>query len=331
MDTEKRKVKALGLCSGGLDSILAGLVLRMQDIDVCWVSFESPFFSSDKARAASRETGIPLMVQRLADDYLEMLKNPRCGYGKHLNPCMDCHAFMFCKAGGIMEAQGFDFLFSGEVLGQRPMSQTLPSLQYVAKRSGYAGYILRPLSAKKLAPTIPEINGLVDREKLLDFSGRSRKPQMELAKALGVTRYPAPAGGCLLTDEGYTRRLADLFAHQQDLPEQELELLKHGRHFRLDSQTKAVVGRDRQDNEHIMSLANPVLDAVFSTVNVPGPLVLVPRGGSRQGLDLAAALCLAYAKAPKDRPSPVKMSFKGQESTRLLPPCSRENFVPYLL
>ena len=146
-----------------------------------------------------------------------MLKAPNCGYGKHMNPCLDCHALMFRMAGEVMKAKGFDFLFSGEVLGQRPMSQTRPSLRYVEKHSGYDGYILRPLSAKRLEKTIPEKEGRVEREALLGIAGRSRKEQIQLARHFHLTDYPAPAGGCLLTDKGYANRLRDLLANQAQM------------------------------------------------------------------------------------------------------------------
>ncbi|MEZ4549502.1 MAG: hypothetical protein R2874_03230 [Desulfobacterales bacterium] len=212
---QDKKVKALGLCSGGLDSILAALVLREQGIDVIWVAFETPFFTAEKARKASVNNDIPLIVKNITDRYVPMLKHPKCGYGKNMNPCMDCHALMFQIAGEMMAETGADFLFSGEVRGQRPMSQNKNSLRYVEKNSGFDGYILRPLSAKVLPETPMEKQGLVDRERLYGFSGRSRIPQMELAKKLGVTEYPAPAGGCLLTDVGYAKRLRDLLTIRQ--------------------------------------------------------------------------------------------------------------------
>ena len=222
-----KKVRALGLCSGGLDSILSALVLRKNNVEVEWITFETPFFSPEKAIKASKTTGIPLIVKNITEEYLTMLKNPHCGYGRNMNPCMDCHSLMFRIAGGIMEESGFDFLFSGEVLGQRPMSQTLSSLRYVEKHSGYGGYILRPLSAKRLPVTIPEKKGLINRELLLGFSGRSRKPQAALAGEFGISDYPNPAGGCLLTDKGFSRRLKDLFEHQKYFSENELNILKY--------------------------------------------------------------------------------------------------------
>ena len=298
MSAENKTIRALGLCSGGLDSILSALVLRDQGIDVHWVSFETPFFSSAKARKASAHTGVPLMVKKITPVYLEMMRSPSVKYGKNMNPCMDCHALMFRLAGEIMTEQGFDFLFSGEVLGQRPMSQTRTSLRYVEKHAGYDGYILRPLSAKIMPETIPEQQGLVDRERLLDLSGRSRKPQLQLAEKFGVTDFPAPAGGCLLTDKIFSRRLKDLFDHQETYPDKDLNLLKFGRHMRLDPQTKIVVGRTQSDNEGISRCIDTKRDTVLKVDNVPGPLVVMPGGGSEAMTMLAAGICVGYSKAP---------------------------------
>ena len=171
MNLSSGKVRALGLCSGGLDSMLSALVLREQGIEVEWITFETPFFNAKKARKASQMTGIPLTVKPIFPVYMKMLKNPPAGYGKHMNPCMDCHALMFKLAGEMMQENQFDFLFSGEVAGQRPMSQNKTSLRYVEKHSGFEGYILRPLSAKNLPETIPEKKGLINRELLLDIQG----------------------------------------------------------------------------------------------------------------------------------------------------------------
>jgi tRNA U34 2-thiouridine synthase MnmA/TrmU len=305
MNPNKQKVRALGLCSGGLDSTLAGLVLREQGIDVEWITFETPFFTAAKARKASKKTGIPLTVKPIYPVYIEMLKNPPAGYGKQMNPCMDCHALMFKLAGEMMNERNFDFLFSGEVLGQRPMSQTKSSLHYVEKHSGFKGYILRPLSAKKLPETIPEKEGLVDRERLLDFAGRGRKPQIALAKEFGLTDYPAPAGGCLLTDVGYSRRLKDLFDHQSECTEEELHLLKYGRHFRLAPDAKLIVGRTQKDNERILKYHNPQTDTVIDVKDHPSPIGLVPRGGPKDVIYLASSICVAYSKASNLTPIDV--------------------------
>jgi tRNA U34 2-thiouridine synthase MnmA/TrmU len=296
MNLKPPKVRALGLCSGGLDSILSALVLRRQGIDVEWVTFETPFFSSQKASQASQITGIPLSIKNITSSYLKMLKNPPCGYGKNMNPCMDCHALMFRHAGKIMQDKGFDFLFSGEVLGQRPMSQTKSSLRYVEKNSGFDGLIIRPLSAKRLPETIPEKKGLVKKEDLLNISGRSRKRQIDLAIKFGIVDYPTPGGGCLLTDKIFSVRLKDLFNHRETCSEKELHLLKYGRHFRLNENIKIIVGRTQKDNENIENFYNPATDTIIKTNNVPGPTTLMPNSDNREASGTAASICAGYCK-----------------------------------
>ena len=300
MSSESTTVKALGLASGGLDSILAALVLRRQGVDVTWVCFETPFFNAEKARQAASKNKIPLLVKDITERYLPMLKSPRCGYGQCMNPCLDCHALMFRIAGEMMAETGCDFLFSGEVLGQRPMSQTKSGLRYVEKHSGFDGAILRPLSALCLPETRMEKEGLVDRQRLCDLSGRSRKPQIALAGEMGVTGYPAPAGGCLLTDQGYSRRLADLFEHRAEPARADFELLKYGRHLRTASGAKIVVGRNQTDNERIMDCYSKESDILIRMKSYPGPVVLLPRGAEadRQLIRWAAAVCAGYSKAP---------------------------------
>ena len=319
MANSVKKVRALGLCSGGLDSTLAGLVLRQQPIEVAWISFETPFFSADKARRAAKQTGIPLTVENISDEYTTMLRNPNCGYGQHMNPCLDCHALMFRVATRIMKMRKFDFLFSGEVVGQRPMSQTKPSLRYVEKNSDCDGYILRPLSAKLLPETIPEKEGLVDREKLLDISGRGRKRQIQLAKEFGITDYPAPAGGCLLTDKGFSNRLRDLFAHQETNTENELRLLRYGRHFRLNDQSKLIVGRTQVDNDNLHRYHNPKTDTVIMVEHFPGPVAVLPHGSRSDVITLAASICAGYSKAPALTAVDVNViSPEGSSTVRVL-------------
>jgi tRNA-specific 2-thiouridylase len=319
MNSNKQKIRALGLCSGGLDSTLAGLVLLDQGIEVEWITFETPFFAAAKARKASEKTGIPLTVKPIYPVYIKMLKDPPAGYGKQMNPCMDCHALMFKLAGEMMKENNFDFLFSGEVLGQRPMSQTRSSLQYVEKHSGFKGYILRPLSAKNLPETIPEKEGLVDRERLLDFAGRGRKRQIALAQKYGLTDYPAPAGGCLLTDVGYSRRLEELFAHQDACTEEELHLLKYGRHFRLNPKTKLIVGRTQKDNENILKYHNPQTDTLIDVKDHSSPLVLIPGGGSKDVIYLAGSICVGYSKASNLMPIEVVVTTpQGQETIQVI-------------
>ncbi|MGD8703211.1 MAG: tRNA 4-thiouridine(8) synthase ThiI [Desulfosarcina sp.] len=330
MSEQPTTARGLGLCSGGLDSILSALVLRQQGVEVHWVSFETPFFSSEKAKKASAVTGIPLIVRKITPVYLQMMRSASVQFGKHMNPCMDCHTLMFRLAGEMMTEQGFDFLFSGEVLGQRPMSQTRTSLRYVEKHSGYDGYILRPLSAKNLPETIPEQQGWVDRKRLLDIFGRGRKRQIQLARAFKVTDYPAPAGGCLLTDKLFSRRLKDLFDHQASTPEKDLELLKFGRHLRLDPTTKVIVGRTRQDNVEIGRFVDPKADMLFKVDAYPGPLVVMPGGGPEPLVMLAAGICAGYSKAPDNDLVTVTVKEHGrrrQVTVLGIPPAENKKFL----
>jgi tRNA-specific 2-thiouridylase len=330
-DFGSQAVRALGLCSGGLDSILSALVLRDQGIHVEWITFETPFFSAENARRAAEQTGIALHVQDITPDYLAMLKDPPAGFGKNMNPCMDCHSLMFGKAGEIMQARGFDFLFSGEVVGQRPMSQNANSLRYVAKHSGFGNFILRPLSALKLAPTPMEEQGLVAREKLLDLSGRSRKPQMALARHYGIGDYPTPAGGCLLTDPGYSRRLKDLFDHGAELIPDALHLLKYGRHMRLNAGAKIIVGRTQKDNEQILQHCDPARDAVIKTNGFPGPVAVLPGGGSKEVLFLAGAVCAGYSKAPDFAPVSVQVAMAGKVQNITVLPLTPQEAQRFLI
>lgn len=330
MNQTRRKARGLGLCSGGLDSRLAAKILQNQGVEIHLISFETPFFSADKAREAAAQLSIPLTVMNITELYLAMLKNPPAGYGKNMNPCMDCHSLMFRTAGDIMRAEGFDFLFSGEVLGQRPMSQTRQSLRYVEKHSGYDGHILRPLSARLLTETIPEKEGLVDRDQLLDLSGRGRKQQMALAKELGITDYPAPAGGCLLTDVGYSKRLKDLFDHEETFSESDLHLLKYGRHLRLESGVKIIIGRTKSDNDFLESHYNPKEYYLIRLHDRPGPIILIAAGVDRAVVRLAASLCVGYSKMPQDEPVQVRIQGPGgreKMSVLGIPPDTLKRFL----
>ena len=307
-----KKVTALGLTSGGLDSILSALLLKEQGIHVAWISFRTPFFSSDKAVEAAARYEIPLEVVDITKIYMDMLKNPLAGYGKNMNPCMDCHALMFEKAGEIMVKEGFDFLFSGEVAGQRPFSQNKRSMRYVEKHSGFDGSILRPLSARVLPETDVEIKGLVDRNRLGAISGRSRKKQIEMAKHFKVTDYPGPGGGCKLTDKAFSARLRDLFLFKKEIHEKDLYLLHHGRHFRIDPETRIVVGRSERDNDMIEALYTPEKDIFLCMADMPGPLVLIPGGASPDMAKRAAAICAGYTKAMPGQEVKVLVRYPGQ-------------------
>jgi len=235
--------------------MLAAELIRRQGIDVCCLTFTTPFFGAEKAQAAAKQLNLPLAIEDITEKHLTMLKAPRYGYGKNMNPCIDCHILMLQEAGRKMVETGADFILTGEVLGQRPMSQGKQSLHVVAKNSGFPDYVLRPLSAKLLEPIKAEREGKVDRLRLLSISGRGRKEQIQMAADFGIKDYAPPAGGCLLTDSIFTKRLRDLFAHQPDHDIHDLDLLKYGRHFRANDQGKIIVGRNNADNEKLLGLA----------------------------------------------------------------------------
>jgi tRNA-specific 2-thiouridylase len=307
--------KAMGLLSGGLDSILAARLVLGQGIEVVGISFVTPFFSSEGAQRATAALGIPLKVLDITETHLAMLRKPKHGYGNNMNPCIDCHILMLREAGRVMEKEGGAFLFTGEVLGQRPMSQNKGALLVVERESGYEGLILRPLSAQLLPETIPEQEGKVDREQLLGIKGRSRKEQLELAQRYNITEYLSPAGGCLLTDPIFSRRLRDLFVNQDPFQIRDLELLKVGRHLRLTPALKAIVGRHAQDNENISQLAAPG-DDLLKVERYPGPLCLIPYGGTAEDIERVASICVRYSDAPAQEVVSVLWS-RGEEEKRI--------------
>jgi tRNA U34 2-thiouridine synthase MnmA/TrmU len=303
-------MKALSIFSGGLDSMLASALMRDLGIEVQALIFETPFFPSQKAGRSARAITLPLKVINITERHLEVVKSPTHGYGENLNPCIDCHTLMLRMAGEMLEEEGAHFIISGEVVGQRPMSQNRKTLSLVASESGFEGHILRPLSAKLLPSTIPEEKGWVKRDELMDFSGRSRKPQMELARRFNITDYPSPAGGCLLTDKIFSRRLKDLFASGSNLEIREIELLKLGRHFRIGSSTKMIVGRNKMENQTIRSLSKET-DLLLWPISVPGPTVLI-LGDFFPGLEeLASISAVSYSDAGDGEVTEVSLSAKG--------------------
>ncbi|HTZ40834.1 MAG TPA: tRNA 4-thiouridine(8) synthase ThiI [Syntrophales bacterium] len=273
--------KAFALLSGGLDSALAVKMLLDQGIEIEAINFMSPFCNctpktagcKSQARKIAGEFGIKIRVISKGMDYMKMVERPPHGYGRGMNPCIDCRIYMLRKVRDLMAAEGVSFIVTGEVLGQRPMSQHRRAIEIIEKEGGLPGLILRPLSAKYFDPTLPEREGIVDRGKLLALSGRSRKPQIELAEKMGITDYPCPAGGCLLTDREIAARLRDLFIHRSGYTMADLHLLKLGRHFRIDPDLKIVVGRNQTENEQIKRLAEPS-DTVFGPKDFRGPTVL---------------------------------------------------------
>ncbi len=261
-------VRALGAFSGGLDSMIAALLLKSQGIEVELATFASPYYSSEKGYRGAEQLDLPWREIDNTDEMMTLLKNPPSGFGKNLNPCIDCHAGMFRILGDIAAAEGFDIIFSGEVAGQRPMSQNKNSLNRVARLSGYPELLLRPLSAKLLKITDPEQRGLVNRDLLQSISGRGRKPQMKLAEEYGI-QYINPGGGCLLTDPNYCDRLRILMEIPGLFTAGNARLIRHGRMFRLSDDSIGLVGRDEKDNDGLESLAADKI--TFTLEERPGP------------------------------------------------------------
>ncbi|MCD6525392.1 MAG: thiamine biosynthesis protein [Desulfuromonas sp.] len=324
--------KALGIFSGGLDSILAALLLRQQGIEVHCICFVSPFFNAENAKQTAERYGLPLQVMDISAEHLEMLKHPRYGYGKNMNPCIDCHAQMFEVAGRVMEERGYDFLFSGEVLGQRPKSQVNTALMLVNKASGYAGRILRPLSAQLLPITPMEEQGLVDRDQLKAIQGRSRKPQEQLAKELGVTDYPSSGGGCPLTESSFSGRLKDLFEYQPQCNVTDVELLKYGRPFRLSADSKLTLGRNQSTNEslkRVVATTAGMAGCLLRCLNFSGPLGVV--SGKPQGDDLkvAAGIVASYGKGRNEVEIEVLVINGSEEQVLKVAPMPRDQVADY--
>lgn len=309
----RERVRALVLLSGGLDSRLAVCVLRAQGIDVHGVVFDSPFFSLAAARAGARQLDIPLHVVDFTADIVALLGHPPHGFGSCMNPCVDCHARMIRRAGQMMEQEGFQFLATGEVLNERPMSQNRRSLDVVAADSGYADWLVRPLSAALLPETRAEREGYVDRAGLLGLEGRSRKPQFELARQYGLKEYPSPAGGCRLTEPNFCKRLHDLKEHEGLAGVRNLVLLRHGRHFRLADDVKLIVGRNENDNAVIEGSAE-LYDIVLNVEDVPGPTGLMPFTARDEQVRLGCEICARYSDAAPGEPVRIRVrSARGSD------------------
>jgi tRNA U34 2-thiouridine synthase MnmA/TrmU len=285
-------IKAIGLLSGGLDSILAVKLMLNQGIEVIALNIVTPFLSRKEARKVAEELNIEIEVAEVGDEYIRMIKNPPHGYGKNMNPCIDCRIFMLKKAKEYMEKIGASFIFTGEVLGQRPMSQRRDTMNLIERESSLEGLILRPLSARLLEPTIPEKEGLVNREKFLAIKGRSRKLQMELAEKLGIKEYSYPAGGCRLTDPQFARRLKESFEHGES-GMRDINLLKYGRHFRLHSGAKVIVGRNEEENSILSEFAKE--DLLMEVVGFGSPTALLKDSRDERDTKIASSICARYS------------------------------------
>jgi tRNA U34 2-thiouridine synthase MnmA/TrmU len=332
-------MKAIALLSGGLDSTLAARVVMEQGIELEALNLMTVFCTCTHRGAtclasqkAVETLGLPLKVMNVSEEYLCVVKGPKHGYGRNMNPCIDCRIFMFKKAKARMEESGAAFIVTGEVLGQRPMSQRKDAMQLIEKEAGLEGFVLRPLSAKVLPATVPEKKGWVDREKLLAVQGRTRKPQMALAEHYGIQDYPCPAGGCLLTDPGFAKRMKDLMTHDPDFSLNDVHLLKMGRHFRFSPGVKLVVGRQEEENQKIETFAHGG-DILLKVSSFPGPLSLL-RGKLDGGdIERAAAITAHYSKA-KDLEN-VEVIYKGPDEgpgqSLLAPPILREEIEEWMI
>ena len=304
------KRKAIGLLSGGLDSILATKIILDMGFEVIALNLKTPFCCCDTddkcfSDSIAQKFNIPLKRIYGGEDYLEVVKNPKHGYGKNLNPCIDCRVFLFKKAKKLMEEVSAEFVFTGEVLGERPMSQRLCAMKLIEKESELKGRVLRPLCAKLLEPTLVEKKGIVDREKLLSIQGRSRKPQMALAKSYRIEDYPCPAGGCLLTDENFARRLKESLEHGEDSL-RNVFLLKIGRHFRLPTKAKVIAGRNQKENEALLSLSLPS-ELKFTVEGYKSTYVLLLGEPILENQTQAAKICARYCDEKELKTLTVKI------------------------
>jgi tRNA U34 2-thiouridine synthase MnmA/TrmU len=330
---------AIALFSGGLDSILACRVIASQGIRVQAVKFVTPFFDYDLLENEERykkkimsQFGIDVIVRDITQSYIELLNNPPHGFGKNFNPCIDCKILMVQKVMEMMDEFGASFIITGEVLGQRPMSQRKDTLRVIERDSLTAGILLRPLCAKKLQPTQPEIDGIVDREKLLSFSGRGRSQQIELAKSFGITDYPSPAGGCTLTDPNLSKRIKAYYKEAKVISADDIRFLLVGRQFRLPSGGWVSLGRDENENIQVAELCIDG-DILLNDEEWPGPTALLRHSTDPEDINLAAALVARFGKKkPAESPeATVSINIKNNKIEVTTFPLADNIFIPWQL
>ncbi|MEA2100098.1 MAG: 7-cyano-7-deazaguanine synthase [Campylobacterota bacterium] len=324
-------MKAIALFSGGLDSTLAMKLIIDQGIEVLAVNINTGFGSTkdrlEHMQSMCDQVGAELKIIDIQSEFLQdVLFDPKHGYGKNFNPCIDCHAKMFAVAKKIMEAEGASFLISGEVMGQRPMSQNKDALQTVLNESNCDGILLRPMSAKMLAPTIPEEKGWVDRDKLEGITGRSRDRQMQMVKEIGLDNFESPGGGCLLTDENFGKKMFDFIKYDK-FEVKDITLMKFGRHFRLSDGAKLVIGRNKEENEYLQNIDN---DKYFhiKTVGLPGPHAMLSKTASDSDKAIATKAILTYCKTNVD--DRYTISYDGEE-VEGSPFSSRKEMKPFTI
>lgn len=330
MERNNSKTKrAIALYSGGLDSILAFKWMQAKGYELIPVYFKTPYLPAERAIESAKANRIELIVKDISTMHFEMLKNPVYGYGKNMNPCIDCHGLMFKAAGELMDELKADYLISGEVLGQRPMSQRKEAMNQVAKLSGYLDLIVRPLSQKLLSDTLPIREGWVDRDDMLDISGRKRERQLLLAAELGISHFPSPAGGCLLTDKGFGLRLKDLLKHKE-AENVDLELLRFGRHLRLNDKTKLIIGRNEAENKAIGELSPPYL--TLKAKDFTGPTgVLCTDNTELDILQLALDIFLFYHPKAEEKEIIVLTDREGNSTEYMANKAKQDIAQNYLI
>lgn len=295
------KIKAISLISGGLDSALATKLILDQGIDVVGLHFTSPFVSKRErleglqAIKSARELGIRVILKEKGSEYIDVIRNPKHGYGKNMNPCIDCRIFMLRKTMEVMAEENASFVVTGEVLGQRPMSQRRPTIELIEKESGLASLIVRPLSAKHFPPSKPEIDGVIRRDLLLGLAGRGRTAQFELVEKFQMKAFGDPGGGCLLTDGMYSNRLRDLFAFDNNFSILDINLLNTGRHFRIDSDTKLILGRNKGENERLHAMWT-IPYALVYPIGFTGPMGILKGNLEREAAQIVANILSHYGK-----------------------------------
>jgi tRNA U34 2-thiouridine synthase MnmA/TrmU len=315
-------MKAIALLSGGLDSTLAARLIMDQGIELEALNFLTVFCTCTNrgetclaSQKAVNGLGIPLKVFNVSEEYLDVVKHPKHGYGSNMNPCIDCRIFMLKKAKLYMKEAGASFIVTGEVLGQRPMSQRRDAMRLIEKEAELDGYVVRPLSAKFLPLTIPEKEGWINRQNLLGIQGRSRKPQIQLADHYRIHDYPCPAGGCLLTDPQFAKRIKDLMLYQPNFLLNDVHLLKIGRHFRLSPHSKLVVGRNEEDNRKIQTFSREG-DLLLKALHYPGPLSLLRGEANETEIEQAASITVRYGKAKDLMKAEVSCKKHDEDSQR---------------
>lgn len=322
----REEIKTLGLLSGGLDSTIAVKLMKKLGYHITVLNFMSPFCNCTKksngcksaAQKVATESGVEIKTIFMGDEYLQMLREPKHGYGKGLNPCVDCRIMMFGRAKKVMEEIGAKFIFTGEVLSQRPMSQMRNRMRQIEKESGLKGMIVRPLSAALLEPTIPEMEGWIDREEMLAISGRSRKPQIEIGREMGMSEEEfCSSGGCMLTDMNFAARMKDLFGHSEKSSVKDARLLRYGRHFRISDGCKVIVGRNKNENEKLFKMVSNG-DTLVRVKDYAGPCVII-KGEIENGHGVVAGRIAArYSAAPGDEEVGVEIHKAGSDEMTTL-------------